>query len=64
MGVLAGSRSTVSKEEAPVTNNNTFDDYEDDDPDDAEALERYAAELTEAVEALGVPVLEPGEDRD
>lgn len=41
----------------------TFDDFEDGDgPDDADDLEWYAAELTKAVEAFGVPVLEPGGD--
>lgn len=38
-----------------------FDDYEDDGPDDNEAIEAYAAELTAAVEAFGVPVAEPGD---
>lgn len=39
----------------------TFDDFEDGDgPDDADSLARYADELTEAVEAFGVPILEPG----
>lgn len=40
-----------------------FDDYPDDGdgPDDADDIERYAAELTAAVTLLGVAVLEPGD---
>lgn len=38
----------------------TFDDFEDDGPDDSAALDRYADELTEAVAEFGVQVLEPG----
>lgn len=40
-----------------------FDDYEDDGPDDSATIAAYADELTAAVDALGLTVLEPGEVR-
>lgn len=39
----------------------TFDDF-DEDIDDNEAVEQYATELKAAVEALGIDVIEPGEE--
>lgn len=41
----------------------TFDDWPDDGdgPDDSDAIEQFAAEIEAAVEAFGVPVLEPGD---
>lgn len=38
-----------------------FDDFEDDGPDDSDALAEYQRELEAAVAALGVEVLEPGQ---
>ncbi len=38
-----------------VTDENTFDDF-DEDVDDSVAVEAYKAELHEAAEAFGVPV--------
>lgn len=38
-----------------------FDDYEDDGPDDGDALAAYQRDIEEAVAALGVTVLEPGQ---
>lgn len=47
-----------------MTDDDTFDDFEDGDgPDDSEALDDFATELTAAVEGFGVLVLEPGETR-
>lgn len=41
-----------------------FDDYEEGDgPGDLAAVDAYGRELEDAVEAFGVPVLEPGVDR-
>lgn len=37
-----------------------FDDYEDD-PDDNDAIAAYAHDLEQAVAALGVTVIEPGQ---
>jgi hypothetical protein len=39
---------------------NQFDDFEDDGPDDSEALAEYARELTAAVEAFGLQPSESG----
>jgi hypothetical protein len=49
--------------ETDVSDTTTFDDFEDDGPDDCQALEDYAEELLEAVEAFGVEVCEAGENR-
>jgi len=44
----------------PTPSDSTFNDYEDDGPDDTDALEAYAAELAAAVEAFELDVKEPG----
>ena len=33
-----------------------FDDFEDDGPDDTEAVDQYAADLVAAAQAFGVPI--------
>lgn len=41
---------------APTTD--SFDDFEDDGPDDNDAVDVYAEELIVAAEAFGVPIPE------
>lgn len=41
-----------------MTPDDPFDDFEDDGPDDTEALAAYAAELVAAARAFGVPIPE------
>lgn len=38
-----------------------FDDFEDDGPDDTEAIAQYQRDLEEYVAATGTVVLEPGQ---
>jgi hypothetical protein len=43
-----------------MSDTGSFDDFEDDGPDDAAAVDDYMAEVAEAAAAFDVPIREPG----